>query len=209
MLLSETDTVVQEQLSQSELAGLLETFTRKSVARRHTKLVTLFNRLAVSFYDLSPIEQSDGRKFNPGSVSGVELDRSWYLTQVKRSCCGAAPPQECARLLANISFSDIMLVMTAKDFNVHILEECLLQGITLPDTFAPSIDSLDRLPGLLSDPERSPGLREAGVSLKEGPPLYRAACQVLLQHIKNLVELLPRPAQVVIDSYISVSNTFV
>ena len=209
MLLSETDTVVQEQLSQSELAGLLETFTRKSVARRHTKLVTLFNRLAVSFYDLSPIEQSDGRKFNPGSVSGVELDRSWYLTQVKRSCCGAAPPQECARLLANISFSDIMLVMTAKDFNVHILEECLLQGITLPDTFAPSIDSLDRLPGLLSDPERSPGLREAGVSLKEGPPLYRAACQVLLQHIKNLVELLPRPAQVVIAISISISNPLV
>ena len=197
MLLSETDTVVQEQLSHSDLAGLMENFTRKSVARRHTKLVTLFNRLAVSFYDLSPIEQGDGRKFNPGSVSGVELDRSWYLTQVKRSCCGAAPPQECARLLANISFSDIMLVMTAKDFNVRILEECLLQGITLPDTFAPSIDSLDRLPGLLSDPERSPGLREAGVSLKEGPPLYRAASQVLLQHIKNLVELLPRPVQVV------------
>ena len=117
---------------------------------------------------------------------------------MKRSCCGAAPPQECARLLANISFSDIMLVMTAKDFNVRILEECLLQGITLPDTFAPSIDSLDRLPGLLSDPDRSPGLRDAGVSLKEGPPLYRAASQVLLQHIKNLVEMLPRPAQVAI-----------
>ena len=196
LLLQETDTVVQEQLSQAELAGLLETFTRRAVARRHAKLVSLLNRLAVSFYDLSPIELSDGRKFNPGSVSGVELDKAWYLGQVKRSCCSSSPPQECARLLANISFSDIMLVMTAKDFNVQVLEECLLQGITLPDCYAPSIDSLDRLPGLLSDPDRSPGLREAGVSLKEGPPLYRAASQVLLQHIKNLVELLPRPAQV-------------
>jgi huntingtin len=213
LLLQETDTAVQEQLSQAELAGLLEAFSRKSVARRHTKLVTFLNRLAVSFYDLSPIEQSDGRKFNPGSVSGVELDKAWYLAQVKRNCCSGAPPQECARLLANIGFSDIMLVMTAKDFNVRVLEECLLQGITLPDCYAPSMDSLDRLPGLLSDPERSPGLREAGVSLKEGPPLYRAASQVLLlhlllllhilillqvllQHVKNLVELLPRPAQV-------------
>ena len=34
------------------------------------------------------------------------------------------------------------------------------------------------------------------MSVKEGPPLYRAASQVLLQHIKNLVELLPRPVQV-------------
>ena len=34
------------------------------------------------------------------------------------------------------------------------------------------------------------------MTVKEGPPLYRAASQVLLQHIKNLVELLPRPLQV-------------
>ena len=40
------------------------------------------------------------------------------------------------------------------------------------------------------------GLREVGYQMKEGPPLYRAASQVLLQHIKNLVELLPRPSQV-------------
>jgi len=195
-LLSETETFVHEQLNQSDVASLLETLSRKVIAKRNSKLVALLNRLAVSFYDLSPLEQSDGRKFNPGSVSGVVLDRTWYLQQVKRSCCSSSPPQECAKLLANLSFSDIMQVMTAKDFNVRILEECLLQGITLPDGRAPSIDSLDRLPGLLSDPERSPGLRDAGVHLKEGPPLYRAASQVLLQHIKNVVELLPRPVQV-------------
>ena len=41
--------------------------------------------------------------------------------------------------------------------NEHIvLYPCCL-GITLPDGRAPSMDSLDRLPGLLSDPDRSPG----------------------------------------------------
>jgi len=196
LLLNASESFVHEQLNQADVASLLETLSRKTIAKRNSKLVALLNRLAVSFYDLSPLEQSDGRKFNPGSVSGVVLDRTWYLQQVKRSCCSSSPPQECAKLLANLSFSDIMLVMTAKDFNVRILDECLLQGITLPDGRAPSIDSLDRLPGLLSDPERSPGLRDAGVHLKEGPPLYRAASQVLLQHIKNVVELLPRPVQV-------------
>ena len=29
----------------------------------------------------------------------------------------------------------------------------------MPDGRAPSIDSLDRLPGLLSDPDRSPGIK--------------------------------------------------
>ena len=109
MLLSEADTVVQEQLSQSELAGLLETFTRKSVARRHTKLVTLFNRLAVSFYDLSPIEQSDGRKFNPGSVSGVELDRSWFLAQVRDEKISGPPCPRRPRNLRSISYLEVRL----------------------------------------------------------------------------------------------------
>ena len=196
MLLGEREETVHDQLSQTEVAAVKESLARRHLASRHTRLVGLINRLAMTFYDLSPLETSEGRKFNPSSLSAVELDKTWYLQQVKRSCCGSSPPAECARLLSNLSLSDIMLVMTSKDFKLKILEECLLQGITLPDGRAPSIDSLDRLPGLLSDPDRSPGLREAGVSVKEGPPLYRAASQVLLQHIKNLVELLPRPVQV-------------
>ena len=42
------------------------------------------------------------------------------------------------------------------------------------------------------------GLRDVGYQMKEGPPLYRSASQVLLQHIKNIIELLPRPAQVIL-----------
>ena len=40
------------------------------------------------------------------------------------------------------------------------------------------------------------GLREVCQPMKEGPALYRCGSQVLLQHIRNLVELLPRPQQV-------------
>ena len=195
-LLSETETFVQEQLSSTEVATLKEILASRSLAARHGRLVALLNRLAVAFYDLSPLEMTDhARKFNPSSVSGVSLDKNWFLQQVKRCCCGSspAPAKECAKLLANLSLSDIMLVMTSKDFKLKILEECLEQGITLPDGRAPSLDSLDRLPGLLSDPERSPAPASL---LREGPPLYRAASQVLLQHIKNLVELLPRPCHV-------------
>ena len=195
MLLQEKDTFVHEQLNPTEIAALKETLSTKTLASRHNKLVSLLNRLAVTFYDLSPIEMSDNsRKFNPSSVSGVVLDKSWYLQQVKRSCCGSspAPAKECAKLLSNLGLSDIMMVMTSKDFKLKVLEECLEQGITLPDGRAPSIDSLDRLPGLLSDPDRCQG----SPGVKEGPPLYRAASQVLLQHIRNVVELLPRPVHV-------------
>ena len=60
-----------------------------------------------------------------------------------------------------------MVVMTSKNFWLNILEECLVQGISLPNSQsgrAPSIDSLDRLPGLQSSPDRSPIGK-----VKEGP----------------------------------------
>jgi len=209
LLLSEREEFVRDQLAQSDLANMLEILSKnRRLVQRYGRLVGLLNRLAVSFFDLSPVDMGEGRKFSPGSISSVELDKAWFLAQVKRSCCttGAAP-RACAKLLSNLRFSDIMLVLTAKDFKLPILEECLVQGISLPDVRAASLDSLDRLPGLLSDPERSPGLREAAAAaassggggshqLREGPPLYRAASQVLLQHIKNVIELLPRPPQV-------------
>ena len=188
MLLGEREETVREQLGQTEVAAVKESLARRQLAGRHPRLAGLVNRLAVAFYDLSPVETSEGgRKFNPSSLSGVELDKTWYLQQVKRSCCsGGAPPKECARLLSNLSLSDIMVVMTSKDFKLRILEECLLQGITLPDGRAPSIDSLDRLPGLLSDPDRSPGLREAvGASMEGWPLLYKEVSQVLLQHTRT------------------------
>ena len=191
---SNAETFVHDQLSPPEVASLKETLTNKTLAQRHSRLVALLNRLAMAFYDLSPLEMADSsRKFNPSSVSGVSLDKSWYLQQVKRFCCGSAPAKECAKLLSNLSLSDIMLVMTSKDFKLRVLEECLEQGITLPDGRAPSIDSLDRLAGLLSDPDRSPGVSVSitpSAGIKEGPPLYRAASQVLLQHIRHVGDIL-------------------
>ena len=180
LLLGEREERVREQLGQTEVAALKDSLARRAPhSSRHSRtLLGLINRLAVAFYDLSPLESSSsssetGRKFSPSSLAGLELDKTWYLGQVRRSCCGpaTAPPKECARLLSNLGLSDIMVVMTSKDFRPNILEECLVQGISLPDSAsgrAPSIDSLDRLPGLQSNLDRSPIGK-----VKEGPPLYR------------------------------------
>ena len=72
-----------------------------------------------------------------------------------------------------------MVVMTSKNFRPNILEECLVQGISLPNSQsdrAPSIDSLDRLPGLQSNLDRSPIGK-----VKEGPPLYRRPVRTVTQ----------------------------
>ena len=53
-----------------------------------------------------------------------------------------------------------------------------VQGITMPDGRAPSLDSLDRLPGLLSDPDRSPGRTETVVGLQVRWRQYLLGLQV-------------------------------
>ena len=60
---------------------------------RFPRLLSLLNQLTVSFYELSPIDFGEGRKFHPGGISSVELDNNWFLHQVKKYCCdsNAAP----------------------------------------------------------------------------------------------------------------------
>ncbi len=60
---------------------------------RFPRLLALLNQLTVSFYELSPIDFGEARKFHAGSISAVELDNTWFLHQVKKYCCApnAAP----------------------------------------------------------------------------------------------------------------------
>jgi hypothetical protein len=83
LLLSEREEFVRDQLAQSDLASMLETLAKnRRLVQRYGRLLGLLNRLAVSFFDLSPVEVGEGRKFSPGSVSSVELDKTWFLSQV-------------------------------------------------------------------------------------------------------------------------------
>ena len=61
MLLGEREETVREQLGQTEVAAVKESLARRQLGGRHPRLVGLVNRLAVAFYDLSPLESRDSR----------------------------------------------------------------------------------------------------------------------------------------------------
>ena len=74
------------------------------VLQRFARLIGLLNRLSVSFYELSPVDLGEGRKFHPGSISNVELDNTWFLNQVKRYCCSISQPKERTKLVTYFGF---------------------------------------------------------------------------------------------------------
>jgi len=94
------------QLSQEELAGILETLRAKKLVhvnlgfhsfqtnsrksriflQRFSRLAKLLNTMSARLYEMSPIDSDDGRIFCPGSLSNVTLNREWLKAQIRSLC---------------------------------------------------------------------------------------------------------------------------
>lgn len=56
---------------------------KEDLAKKHSALVGLLNKLAVNHYELEPLELDHSKPFDPAKVKNIKLDRSWYFMQVK------------------------------------------------------------------------------------------------------------------------------
>ncbi|XP_046383294.1 huntingtin isoform X2 [Ischnura elegans] len=173
------------QLPKDELEKLLEVMQEARLMRKHSRLVSLLNKLGSQCYDLSPIDVEHGRSFNPANVRNITANKSWYLGQVKRRCCECkCSGQEVAQLLSKLEFDDIISIMSCKDFNGSVLENCLKLGLQL---------TLQAIQGWSKS---SFGSSDDMKSCDPVSPLYKASKITLLQSITRLNGLVPRPHQV-------------
>ncbi|XP_071441491.1 huntingtin [Hetaerina americana] len=173
------------QLPKEELENLLEVMQEARLMRKHSRLVSLLNKLGSHCYDLSPIDVEHGRSFNPANVRNITANKNWYLGQVKRRCCESkCSGQEVAQLLSKLEFDDIISIMSCKDFNGSVLENCLKLGLQL---------TLQALQGWSKS---NFGSFEDLKSPDAASPLYKASKITLLQSITRLNGLVPRPHQV-------------
>ncbi|XP_034944553.1 huntingtin [Chelonus insularis] len=179
-----------QQISKENLSMLMETLQSIKFIRKHGNLVDLINKVAVKFYDMSPLELDYCRPFNPQTVKNVLLNKQWFISQIKLRCniqTSSSELSEFTKLLSRLDFQDCYDLLMSKDFNVHILEECikLSTQITVEEhmnkiifkakDFSHQSDSEDSLPyDCLS-------------------PLYRSATICLSSHIQNINELVPKP----------------
>lgn len=176
---------VVNQLSKEEIVKIMDTLQITKLARKHGGLVSLLNKLAVQYYDLSPLELDQCRPFNPSTVKSVQLDRNWFLSQVKLRCCQpnvGNNPVELAQLLKNLDFDDCTSILSCKEFNLKILKHCVILGARL------SVEKCQQLEFGQAQSEKD--------FYFDANPLYVAAKQCLLEHIHYICEVMPKPHQI-------------
>ncbi|XP_076681503.1 huntingtin isoform X2 [Andrena cerasifolii] len=176
---------VIKQLSKEDFAKMMETLRSTKLAKKHGGLVSLLNKLGVQCYDLSPLELDQCRPFNPSTVKSIQLDRSWFLSQVKLRCCnpnGGYKASETALLLKDLDFEDCLSTFSCKEFNITILKPCIMLGVRM------SVEKCQKLEFGVAQNEKDFNF--------EASPLYNAAKQCILEHVRHVNELMPKPHQI-------------
>lgn len=185
ILLTTSAEDVVDQLSKDDIVKIMDILQTTKLARKHGGLVSLLNKLAVQYYDLSPLELDQCRPFNPSTIKSIQLDRNWFLSQVKLRCCHANAsnnPMESAQLLKDLDFDDCLSILSCKEFNLKILKHCIILGARL------SVEKCQKLEFGKAQSEKDFNF--------DASPLYVAAKQCLLEHIRYICELTPKPHQI-------------
>ncbi|KAF4521052.1 hypothetical protein B566_EDAN008124 [Ephemera danica] len=166
MLLLSSDSEVLAQLSKEDLQQLLV-----QIGNRHEGLKNILRKVGTEFYKLALDDAS--QNFDPTLVNSINVDGSWFLTQIKHKCCHPdASGTNLSVMLSDLSLKDILCVMGSPKFNLAILEECIKRGRNLS------------FKEITTD------------SVYKVSPLFEAAQATLLHRIKRIEGFLPRPHQV-------------
>lgn len=180
-LLASSSEDAHEQLPRDDLLHVMETLQATKLARKHGTLVSLMNKLAVAYYDLSPLELEHCRPFNPSTVKNIQLDRQWFYSQVKLRCCNPCASldlPESAQLLSNLELEECDSILGAKEFDLKILTECVRLGVRMTR-------------------EKYRENEIAGKDERIEPcPLYKSARLCILEKIHSMNELVPKPHQI-------------
>uniref|UniRef100_A0A1B6D7Q0 Huntingtin n=1 Tax=Clastoptera arizonana TaxID=38151 RepID=A0A1B6D7Q0_9HEMI len=168
---------VVKQIKKEDLLMIIQQLTKSTqTARRHSGLISLLDKLSSQNLDLPPLDVDQGRSVNTASIPTIVLDRTWFLTQVKSRCCQPeSSTRQCAYLLSELEYDDILCVLRCQQFNYGILQYCFLLGTQL------SLQGRNK---------------ENQTDTDYLSPLYMAARLSLTQHIHHLQSLLPKTLQV-------------
>lgn len=168
LLLTMTIEEVNEYLAKDDLLLVINKLIEAKLVKKHETLVSLLNRLGSKCYDLSPIEFDQRRNLNPENIKNININKAWFISQVKSHCNQTKySNRESAELINKLGYEDILSVMSNIDFNCSILKDCLI----LVETIVQGNE-------------------------KKDIPLLRATVTTLMNNISSIKGLIPKPHQV-------------
>nr|CAD7591330.1 unnamed protein product [Timema genevievae] len=189
LLLTLSEEEVHSQLTRADLDKVLESLHGSGLTNKHSGLLILLHKLGNQFFNMAAADADKGRVFSPASVRSIQVNKAWFLAHVRHRCCQREySGLESAQMLSKLDYDDILSVLSCKDFNPGILQDCFKLATEL------TLQEYQKAPAYYSD---TPSFIPAEETLSRlESPLYRASRLCLLQHVANIRALLPVPHQV-------------
>ncbi|XP_054459695.1 huntingtin [Anoplopoma fimbria] len=135
MLLAETLQNSIAQLPVEELDRIQEYLQTSGLAQRHQRFYSLLDRFRATVAGTSsptpPVTSHPLDGDPPPAPELVSADKEWYVALVKSQCClrGDVSLLETTELLTKLPPTDLLDIMSCKDFNPSLLCPCLSMGI--------------------------------------------------------------------------------
>ncbi|KAJ8914559.1 hypothetical protein NQ315_010023 [Exocentrus adspersus] len=119
---------VNNQLSKEDINKMQQALISLHLVKKHETLVSLLNKLAVQYYDLSPLEFSQRRVINPEYIRKLKINKKWYLSQIQTRYSEYTVGSETAQLLSHLEYNEITSFMYDNDFNKSCMLDCIRLG---------------------------------------------------------------------------------
>ncbi|KAK3589444.1 hypothetical protein CHS0354_020780 [Potamilus streckersoni] len=191
MLLAENYEEARNQLPEEDLDKLLAFMKTRKLTTRHARLTSLLMKFRnVSCTDAEAPILGIASKLPQAALlltmKNAKINKEYYMSIVKEQCfCSSPNARQCAHLLQNLDYADILVVSMTKDFHLSILHECLSLGAYR--THLKYTKDSDTSPLGDTSAERTFDV------------LFQAAQLTLLRHINNIINMLPVPHQILMN----------
>ncbi|CAH0556043.1 unnamed protein product [Brassicogethes aeneus] len=159
---------VNNQLPKEKLLEIRNTLITKELTKKHESLVSLLNKLSNQFHDLTPIELEQRLSVNPEEIKTLEVNKNWYLSQIRGRYGETQLSKETAELLKDLEYSEIYNFMSSKEFNKKCIKDCIRLAVR--------------------------DIR--GKKLEDDPDILKASVDSLLKDVRDIGSKLPKPHQV-------------
>ncbi|RZC38340.1 huntingtin-like [Asbolus verrucosus] len=124
LLLTMSMKEVAVQLPKEELLEMIEKLVVLNLVKKHEGLSSLLNRLCTQYYEVNPLELDQKRCVNPDYIKQLQINKSWYLSQIRGKCNS----KETAQLLSCLNYEELKIFMENEDFNRAVFKECFRLG---------------------------------------------------------------------------------
>ncbi|XP_063922689.1 huntingtin isoform X2 [Zophobas morio] len=125
LLLTMSMTEVNEQLVKEDLLGMIKKMVTLKLIKKHEALSSLLNKLCTQYYDISPLEFDQKRCVNPGYIKKLQINKTWFLSQLRKKCTN----KETVQLLSRLSYEELISFLKSGDFCKVLFKECLRLGL--------------------------------------------------------------------------------